>query len=63
MFRSTTETKSELDFRTGTELGMCADLMPNRLVEKQIAIATTIPTINNMILFANIRCASISNRH
>jgi hypothetical protein len=28
--------------------------MPKRLVEKQMAIATTIPTISNMILFENI---------
>lgn len=33
---------------------MRADFIPNRLVEKQIAMATTIPTISNMILFANI---------
>ena len=38
---------------------MCADFMPNKLVEKQIAIATITPTINNMILLANIKCVSI----
>jgi hypothetical protein len=33
--------------------------MPKRLVERQMAIATKIPMINNMILLVNISLTSI----
>ena len=41
----------------------CAIRIPKTLVERQMAMATKIPMISNIILFVNIVLTGVTNRH
>ena len=61
MYLLITKTKSKCAFNgVAVSLGRIWLIrMPKRLVERQMAIATKIPMINNMILLVNISLTSI----